>query len=204
MGIGPDIYDVLVELGTPVEIIKHDSSNPVTEYIDYEYSSQASSPFITQYVLFATFSYNTAMAPGDLIKFLDNGQYLLVTGKSTSRFEQEVVVYESLLYKCNITIDVQKRTKIRNSDYELVPSWTNVVTNEPVLLTGMVEDHRAQKEESYDIMVSSMNLHISGDVEIGKGYRIVTDSGEKYEVNAFELRRFDNMSICRVSEDIRE
>lgn len=206
MGIGPDIAQVLNELGSEVRIIKHDGSDPVIEYIDYEVSTQASSPFLTQFMLDCTLIYNTQARPGDIVQMVDDGEYFILAAANKTRFEQSVVTMEGILYRCNLLGSIKERVETRDPNtLELSVSWQDVISDEPVLLTGMIDNYEITKEDYGMFTEENLNLHISGSVNVKRGMRFqVKDSDEVYQIHAVEKRRLNNVSICRVSTDTRE
>jgi len=204
MGIGPDIAEVLGELGTLVNIIKHDGSDATQEYIDYEVQIEANSPFLTQFMLDCTLVYNTAALPGDIIQFVDDGVYHLLSVAVKPRFEQDVVTVEGVLYRCNMTGLFTRRSESRNDDYELVVSWEAIGTTEPVLLTGLIDYYDIKDREYAQYSVPQDNLHVSGDMGVAVGDRFTNTAGEKYQIKAIAPYRLNNIDICRVVPDTRE
>ena len=214
MGIGPDIADVLDELGTLVTIIKHDGSGNTQEYIDYEVKIEANSPFLTQYMVDCTLRYNTVAVPGDIIRFDDDDTYYILTAGNKTRFEQSVVTVEGILYRCNMIVDVKRLgTASRDSDYNLVQNWIDVVIDEPVLLTGSIEYYPMDDRDYAKISTTEDNLHISGNIGLRVGDRIERQDGidsssgvtpQRWEVKGIAKYRLNNVSIVRVAEDTRE
>lgn len=203
-GIGPDIVEVLNELGTLVNIIKHDGSATVQEYIDYEIKVEANSPFLTQFMIDCTLRYDTSANPGDIIQFADDSTNHILAVHQKSRFEQNVVVVEGLLYRCNMTGTVYRRSETRGADYSLGVTWTATESNEPVLLTGLI-DYYDMKDKDYGIYsVSQDNLHVSGDCDIQVGDRFTSSDGDSYEIKGIAKYRLNNVWICRVVPDTRE
>lgn len=203
-GIGPDISEVLDELGTRVHVIKHDGSDPIVEYIDYEVSIQANSPFLTQFMLDCTLTYDTQARPGDIIRFLDNNQDHLLVVANKTRFENAPVTYEGILYRCNVTGTLKRRVEVRDANYNLTTDWSGEVANEPALLTGMVDNFGFDQEVYGEFTREENNLHISNEVNAIVGDRFELDTGEKFEITMIAPRRLNNVSICRVTIDNRE
>lgn len=203
-GIGPDISEVLNELGTRVHVIKHDGSEPIVEYIDYEVSIQANSPFLTQFMLDCTLTHNTQARPGDIIRFLDNNQDHLLVVSNKTRFENAPVTHEGILYRCNVKGTLKTRTEVRDADYNLTTDWSGEVHDEPALLTGMVDNFGYNQEVYGEFINEENNLHISNDTNVKIGDRFELDTGEKFKISMIAPRRLNNVSICRVTIDNRE
>lgn len=203
-GIGPDIAEVINELGTQVNVIKHDGTATVQEYIDYEVSIQANSPFLTQFMLDCTLPYNTTAVPGDILQIIDDSTYYILVVSNPTRFDGGVVVREGVLYKCNMIGAFSRVTEERDSDYVLVSDWADYQTSEPVLLTGSLETYNIEGKDYAQFSVSEDNLHVSGDVGVQVGDRFTNSDGDKYEITGVAKYRLNNVWICRVVPDTRE
>jgi hypothetical protein len=206
MSIGADIAEVYEEVGTQVSIIKHDGTGPFTEYITYEINVQASSPFVTQFMLDASFVYNTDAAAGDVVQFIDDSSNFIIASFNKERFEGEVVINECILYRCNALAEVLRKTSVRNQDtLRLENVWTPVIQGEPVLITGLVDMQQFVANDHSFFAIPGLNLHISGNIDLKVGDRVDIDSGaEVYEVRAVESRRLNNLTMARVTPDNRE
>jgi len=202
-GIGPDIAEVINELATLVNVIKHDGSDTVQEHLDYEVKIQANSPFLTQYMLDCTLPYNTTAVPGDIIQFVDDSTYHLLVVLNPTRFENSIVTKEGILYKCNYSGDLKRKSTSRDSDYVETVTWPILESSEPVLLTGMVDYTEMKSEEYGKYSVDQFNLHISGDCNPRVGDRFTIGSNN-WEIKGIAPDRLNNVSICRVSQDTRE
>ena len=101
MSIGPDIKEVLTEVGTAYTIIRS-AGNVAGEYLDYELNAQVTKPFIQEFFLDASLSYNTALIAGDILEFNVAGTRYLLMNKTPETFENEVISYAAVLYKSNV------------------------------------------------------------------------------------------------------
>jgi hypothetical protein len=97
-GIGPDIKEVLEELGT--EALVRRTPTPFKEKLTYDVNGQASNPFMREFSLAASLSYDTKIVSGDVIQ-VNGGDYLVIH-KTADMFEGNVVEYEAIIYKCNL------------------------------------------------------------------------------------------------------
>lgn len=203
-GIGPDIAEVLNELGTLINIIKHDGSATVQEYMDYEIKIEANSPFLTQFIIDVTLTHNTTVVPGDIIQIVDDSSYYILVVLNKTRFEDSVVTCEGVIYKCNMVGSFSRLTTERDSTYELETTWTDYQTNEPVLLTGSIDNYDIIDRPYAQFAISQDNLHVSGDVAVQVGDRFTNAAGDAYEIKAVSLYRLNNVTMCRVVSDTRE
>lgn len=203
-GIGPDIAEVLNELGTLVNVIKHDGSATVQEYMDYEIKVGLNSPFLMQFLIDVTLTYDTTAVPGDIIQIVDDSSYYILVALNKTRFENYAVTCEGVVYKCNMTGSFSRLTTERDSAYELETTWTPYQTNEPVLLSGSVSQYDMIDREYAQFAISQDVVHVSGDVAVQVGDRFTNAAGDAYEIKAASLYRLNNTSMCQVVPDTRE
>ena len=121
-GIGPDIAEVLDELGTLVTILRSPSN--VTERITYDVNGQASNPFMREHSLAFSANYETVIQSGDLLQFED--LTYLVCNKTPDMFENDIVEYAGVMLKCNVgPFSIVYLTTTPNSDtFVLTSTWT--------------------------------------------------------------------------------
>jgi len=201
MSIGPDLKEVFDDLGVLLTIEKSDGTM-IPEYVDVEINQQASSPFLTQFILNCTFSYDTQVLPGNVLVD-EEGTYYLLASFLPSRFENQVIAYEGILYRCNVLGTLKEASRSRTG-VNYSPGWTIVEDNVHALLTGMPDEHTISDQKYGEFTSFGNNLHLSGDVDIKVGHRFVLSSGDMVEVTGVEPRRLNNVTICKVREDNRE
>ena len=90
MSIGPDLKEVLSDVGTAYTIIR-DSGNITGEFLDFETNAQVTKPFIKEFFLDAVLSYDTEAVVGDIIEFNVAGDRYLIMNKTPEMFENQVV-----------------------------------------------------------------------------------------------------------------
>ena len=221
MGLGEDISEVLEELGSTIEVYKHDTEETYTEYVDSEQEVLRHYVFDTHFITLCTLAYNTNAKAGDRISFTDYtppGRFLL--GALTEElFEKERIARQGIIFRCNVSAEVKRRNTNR-VDYNAVVSWPTQNSGEYALFTGHEKYiKRSDKEYGTDVLDSNL-LFISDDVNVQIKDRIVIRpvrgipnedlesiyaySGENYEVDFIESHKYPGMKICRVSEDTRE
>jgi hypothetical protein len=122
LGIGPDISEVLDELGVEAVILR--SPVNLVEKITYDVNGQASNPFMREFALAASFRYNTVIVQGDIVQ-IDTDFYLVVH-KTPDNFEDSIVEHASGLLKCNIpAFSLLSPTEVKDPDtFVITKGWT--------------------------------------------------------------------------------
>lgn len=205
MGIGGDISEVFKDVGTKVTVTKHADGAVVSEYIDTELAMDSSSPFAVQFTRSCTLSFNTKINAGDIVVFDDGSQYLLIA-KNQDRFENDIVVWEGILYVCNVHVTIKKRKIGRDADLKMKTQWDVVTESEPVLLTGQVAGKDTVSRDYGEFMSGvGMTLHISANVQINTGDTcFVDETGERFKIGGIEPRRLANILMVGLDVDTRE
>lgn len=203
-GIGPDIKDVLQELGTPFTIIKLDGRVITGEYLDYEMYYEQSTEFIRQYAYSGDFQYDSEVTGGDLIQF-DNKTFLMMNVKKTL-FENEAVDYSNFFIQCNSLGRISKAVKTRDPVTKRnAIVWETVFDN---VYGSMVTN--APNTESLgmsDTINDKFTLFTQGYSGVISGFRYypdLEDLTEYYHILTIDKYRFDGMLNMRLIEDSRE
>ncbi len=203
-GIGPDIKDVLQELGTPFTIVKLDGSEITGEYLDYEMYYEQSTEFIRQFAYSGDFQYDSKVRGGDLIQF-DNKNFLMMNVKKTL-FENEPVDYSNFFILCNSVGRVSKAVKTRDP-----VTRKNVIIWETVFdsVNGCMVSTAANTDAlgSVNIINEKFTLFTQGFSGIISGYRYypdITDLTEYYHILSIDKYRFSGMLTMKLIEDSRE
>lgn len=217
-GIGDDIAEVLEELGSKIQVYKHASGDETTEYVDTEQRSTRGSPFDSHFTMICSFPYSSAAVPGDLISFYrgtsaDFYAYFLLVSLIKETFENEFMVNEGILYRCNAIAEIKRRAEEETRDpttLELTREWQTQYSGEYVLFTGTIAMGE-YSDQDYGAYVLDRNLmYISSDIDVRVEDRCMMKdigsdaSGEAFKVELVEKHRLPGMKICRVSEDTRE
>ena len=209
MSIGPDIKEVFEEFGTPINIRKHSGAVVSGEYLDYDLPTNATSTFLVNFTLEASFSYDTLAKGGDIIEFATTGQRYLLALKNAERFEDANVAHEARLYKCNEWGHVKRRSVTRPGTntpggYRSSSIWAVVASGEDVLVASNAAYSDSELEDYGLFDTDIENLHISGNVDIQIGDRFEIPSIEKFQILNISKRRLNNVYICRVQKDERQ
>lgn len=207
MSIGPDLAEVLPEVGTLVKIYKPDGTIISGEYLDFDINRQVTKPFIREFFIEASFSYITKAAGGDVIEFIADGRKFLIMNLTGELFEDAVISYSAVMYKCNEVATIKRPTKgIWGNGYKKELTWPNVVVDVPILLTerffgtglGAVEPRDFLE---YDILDNQ--IYISAYYGVRPMDRVWLSDTEFFKVDFVEKRKFEGVYSCVLSEDTR-
>lgn len=208
VGLGADIKEVYSELGTAVSIINR---TPIItgEKVIYELNSQATKPFIREHHLDSTFPYDTAVTTNDILEFDLTGDHFLVMNKTPEMFENSIVEYSMVLYKCNfpLTVHIVRPLEIRDSvSYNMVSGW-HVVVDSPVY--GLISDRVFGSEITQDEQGAGQFPIWRVDLYLPKFYgvkpldRVIISETEYYKVEVVENYYYPGVCTCLLVEDTR-
>lgn len=203
MSIGLDIKQVLIEIGTSFTI-KRTTGDVAGGYLDYEMNRQVTKPFIREFFLEATLSYDTAVIPGDIIELSDGRRYL-VMNLSPENFENESIVNESVLYMANVSGELLRASgETFDVNYRRGTTWESVSTDCYALLTNRLFGTDLQQDEELgQIGIESQILYIPSSVGVQSLDRYSPRSGEYYKVEQVVERYFPAVDVCYLAEDTR-
>jgi len=205
MTIGPDIREVLDEVGTSYTILR-DTGNVTGEKTYYQSNSQVTKPFIREFFLEAWFPYNTQAVGGDYVQLLTTGEIFLVMNKTAQMFEDAVIKWDVVLYKCNVTIDVLRPVEPDSwdSDYRKLTSWSYIKEQKYALITTPLYGHDLATDEELGYLgleVHEMYAPISLGIETLD--RIKLTSLEYFRVETIKPRRYEGVNVYEIGEDSR-
>lgn len=203
--VGDDIKDVLIEIGTNFRVLRENSGELATEYLDYEMNRQVTKPFIREYFLEAVFPYDTITRGGDLIQFVRDGRIYMVMNTTFENLFDLPIGREAVLYKCNVSGELLRPSGEDFSvNYRRSTDWTIVQNNCYALLTEkMFGTDLLQDEELAQIGVEAMELYIPSSIGAQPLDRYQAASGEYYKIEEVESRKFDGVDVCHIAEDTR-
>jgi len=207
MSIGVDLEEVYSEVGTAIKVYSPDGTTSTGEYLDFDVNRQVTKPFIREFFLEDNLAYNTVIVGGDVIEFTVDGRTFLVMNKTGELFENKIIGYNTVLYKCNEVVTIKRPTKAGwDVNYKRAITWPSVATDVPVLLTerffgtglGAVEPKDFLE---YDILDNQML--ISSYYVVKPLDRVWISDTEFFQVDFVEKRKFDGVWSCVLSEDTR-
>lgn len=204
MSIGPDIKDALKEVAITATILR-DSGNVENEYIDYDPNAQVTKPFVQEFFLECSLTYDTQIVIGDIIQFDTTTDKYLVMNKTANQFENAVISYNGILYKSNTVVDVYRPVDIENRDDQYLHHtiWTLVKADVNVLLTTALHGYDLEDSEIGKLSVKDLELYISTSVGAQELDRIIVSSREYYKIETVKKRRYSAVDVCDLGNDTR-
>lgn len=209
MSIGPDIKEVLQEVGTRFRLERVDGTIVNGEYLDYDTNSQATKPFIREFFVSGYVAYDSKVKAGDYIVILADGRRFVVMNSTPELFEDQAIKYDMVLYKCNHTVEVFRRTDKPTYDgnYDRIETWTSAIQGVHCLITeaifGSALVDGGKDLSLYEMGITKNQMFVPAGHDIRAMDRIVVSPTEKYKVEYLEKRKFDNVSIVYLTEDER-
>jgi hypothetical protein len=205
MTIGPDIEEVLDEVGTSFTILR-DSGNVTGEKTYYKSNSQVTKPFIREFFLEAWFSYNTEAVGGDYVQFNTTGDIYLVMNRTPQMFEDAIIKWDVVLYKCNVVIDILRPVESDGWDanYQKPTTWQYIQEQRYALITTPLYGHDLATDEELGYLgleVHEMYAPLSFDIQTLDRIRLT--SLEYYRVETIKPRRYEGVNVFEIGEDTR-
>ena len=208
MSIGPDLEEVLDEVGTAYTIYKPDSTVITGEYLDADINRQVTKPFIREFFIEAFVPYNTQLAEGDIVEFDIDGRRFLTMNLTPELFENQIIAYGSVLYKCNEKATIQRLTKGGWVDgYKRDRVWADLFTDVDILLTERFFGTGMGIVEPKDFMeygIIDNQMYVSAYYDIQPLDRIWLSETEFFRVGFVETRKFNSVYSCALTGDTRE
>jgi len=203
MTIGPDIKEVLAEVGVKYLVLR-DSGNITGEYLTYKPNAQVTKPFIREYFLEAALSYDTKAVSGDIIQFVTTADCYIIMNSTPALFENAVIKYESVLYKTNVLIDVLRPSNVRDvNTLQMRTVWTPIKTQAKALISvPMFGIDLDTNEELGLIGIGNYELYLPSSYGAQVLDRIRISSSEFYRVETVKRRRYNNVDVLDIGEDV--
>jgi hypothetical protein len=161
MSIGPDIKEVLQEVGTKVTILPA-AVGDTGEYVQVILNKQVTKPFIREFFVEAVLAYDTSIDAGDRLSMTD-GMIYLVMNKTPVTLEDEIYQYSSVFYKTNtIGRILRPSVSTRDARYRQGPGWTIFKTGCYALMTEYLYGNELEvDEEIANLGLKREELYIS-------------------------------------------
>lgn len=205
MTIGPDIDEVLQEVGAAYTILR-DSGNITGEYTYALGNSQVTKPFIREFFIEAWLPYNTQAVGGDYIRIDLTGDVFMVMNKTPQIFENSVIKYDVVLYKCNVVIDVIRPIESDDwdSNYQKLTTWRMIAGQQYGLLTTPLYGHDLATDEELGYLGLEVHeLYLPVSLGVQTLDRIRLTSQEFFRVETIKPRRYQGVNVFEVGEDTR-
>jgi hypothetical protein len=206
MTIGPDIKEVLSEVGTAFTI-KRDSGDITGEFLDFSPNTQVTKPFIREFFLEVMLSYDTDTVPGDIVELDVPAVPYMVMNLTPDMFENEVVKNDGIIYKCNVSGELLRfsgEADWSDTTYRKLEHLQLVRADCYAVLSSPVHGGELETDEPIGYLdMERQELYIPSSVGIQEMDRYQPVSGEYYMVIAVKKRRYPNVDMALLSEDTR-
>lgn len=202
MSMGDDIKETLV-FGTAYTILRT-PTNIIGEYADISINAQVTKPFIREFFLEGTFAYDTQVVSGDYLQFPD-GRFFIVMNKTPETFENTVISYSCVLYRCNVVGTIQRQSNDRSeTSLAITQTWSSVTTGVRALVTEAMYENDLGTEEGYgQYDKTKMDMYLPVSVGIQEHDRFYVSVSEYYKVENIMRRRFEGVHLVTLREDNR-
>ena len=206
MTIGPDIKEVLAEVGTAFSIVR-ESGTVAGGYLDITPNTQVTKPFIREFFLEVMLSYDTGVQTGEVVELDVPGTKHMLANKTADMFENEVIKYDGVLYQCNVSGELLRPSGEVDSwdeNYKRADHWTTVKDPCYALLTTPIHGGELETDEPIGLLdMKRQEMYIQSSIGIQKLDRYQPVSGEYYRVEAVKKRRYPGIDVVLLGEDTR-
>jgi hypothetical protein len=201
---GEDILEAFEDIGTSFTILRPGTDfDP--EYLNSQLNRQVTKPFTREFFREGTLPYNTEAVAGDIIAFEPTGEKFLITNRTPKVFENQIISYECVLYKCNVSGELRRYSgETFDGDYRLVRVFETIQSNCYALMTEGLFGHGIESDEElarFGLANQECYMPLSYDPRLEDRYEPV--SGEYYVVESVKKRRFENVALLELKEDTR-
>jgi hypothetical protein len=126
--------------------------------------------------------------------------------RTAQMFEDAIIKWDVVLYKCNVTIDVLRPVESDDwdSDYRKLTSWSYIKEQKYALITTPLYGHDLATDEELGYLgleVHEMYAPTSLGVETLD--RIKLTSLEYFRVETIKPRRYEGVNVYEIGEDSR-
>lgn len=208
MGLGTDIKEVFSEVGIAYNILRSETISG--EYLDWEPNSQVTKPFIREFFLECTFANDTKAVDGDVIQFMPSGEIYggdkyLIMNKTPDIFENEILAFAGVLYKCNVSGELLRPSgEVWDRNYRKAPAFHIVSGEVHALFTEPLFGGELETEEELSLLgIEKQDLYVPTSYGVQPLDRFIPASGEVYLVESIKKRRFKGVDVAVLSEDTR-
>ncbi len=204
MSVGSDLKKAFQKVGISY-IIRRDSGNFSGEYLIYDIPATARSPFDREVVLDASLAYDTIVVEGDVLE-LSNGKRCLVANKTPDLFQDATVIYETTLFKCNITSGELFRPSGEvwpDQTYHKEAVWDSVKAGLNAVVIEVAGNQLSDRDEPGLLNVSRLELYTASGEDLRVMDRFEARSGEFYKIDVVKKSLYPSISVAQISGDTR-
>ncbi len=204
MSVGGDLKKAFQKVGISYQV-RRDSGIFSGEYLIYDIPATARSPFDREVVLDASLVYDTIVIEGDVLE-LSNGKRCLVANKTADIFQDATVIYETTLFKCNITSGELFRPSGEvwsDQTYHKETVWDSVKAGLNAVVIEVSGNQLSERDEPALLNVSRLELYLASGEDLRIMDRFEARSGEYYRVDSIKKSLYPSISVAQISEDTR-
>ena len=207
MSFGPDITELLAELGVAYTILRG-GGNVTGEYLIYKVNRQVTKPFIREYFFEATIAHDSDVTHGDVIQFDDDGTLFLISSNTPRRFEGLKFDHQAVLYKCNVSGELVRFSGEQDFDdtsYRETGEFESI--KDPcygLLVEEMYGNYLDQDSPAGQVENRALVLYLPSNVGIQPLDRYTIISGEEsYKVEEVDRYTFQGIHVAHLEKDER-
>jgi hypothetical protein len=204
VSVGSDLKKAFQKVGVSYQVLR-DSGIFSGEFLIYDIPFTARSPFDREVVLDASLASDTIVVEGDVLE-LSNGKRCLVANKTPDIFQDEVVVYETTLFKCNITSGELFRSSGEvwdDQEYHKVTVWETIKAGVNAVVIEVAGNQLSDQNESGLLSVSRLEMYVPSGENVRVMDRFEARSGEYYKVDVVKKSLYPSISVAMLSQDTR-
>ncbi len=206
MTIGPDIREAIIEVGSAITILRS-AGNVTGEYLKYKLNAQVTKPFIQEFFLEADIPYDTGIVVGDVVQINVTTTRYLVMNLIAEMFENEVIKYAGVFYKCNVLVDLKRPTEDDWDDtqtYHRQTTWTTYGGAINALITTPLYGHDLVTDEELGMLgLERHEMYIATSEGVEQLDRVRLSAHEYYRVETVKKRRYSAVDVLEIGEDTR-
>jgi len=206
MTIGPDIKEAIVEVGSAATILRS-AGNVTGEYLKYKLNSQVTKPFIQEFFLEVDIPYDTSIVVGDVVLINVISIRYLVMNLTAVMFENEVIKYAAVFYKCNVVVDLKRPVEDNWDDtqtYHRQTTWNTYSGNVNALITTPLYGHDLVTDEELGMLgLERHEMYVATSEGVEQLDRVRISAHEYYRVETVKKRRYAAVDVLEIGEDTR-
>jgi len=204
--LGCDIKELYEDIGVAFTMIIGGNVEIPGGYMQYNLNRQVTKPFIREFFLEAFLPYDTTVAAGEVLRFDVTSDTYMVMNKTPQTFENEIIQYHAVLYKCNVSGELQRVSgETWDANYQMNPAWLPVRTNAYGLMTEALYGHDLETDEELgQLGLENHELYLPKEVGMRLLDRYIPYSGEfPYKIETLKTRRFPSVYVAELAKDTR-
>jgi hypothetical protein len=203
--LGEDIKNAYIDVGTKISINKLNGVSVAQEYIDYDVNIRSSNPFHREFFLESVFPYDSKAEAGDIVEFVATGDKYIIASRTPEIFENEVMEFDNVLYRCNVSGELLRPRVQIDAQQELTENAFETIHSGCYgLLTESNYDNEWRTNQPFsDYPIRELFLYVPETYGVREEDRYSPVSGEYYRVSILKRRVFAAVDVAVLHEDNR-